>query len=415
MLLAQGDTLRGEIEDNGWDDAPAQVRFRPAAGAASHAYAPAELRAFRLTGGRYFRYETLPLDRAAKVELNSLPYRLVRNPQPEALLVEVLVEGPASLLRTAVNDVQHYYVRREGRPVLEMAERRYIRQKNDHQYVTDGNNYQAELLGYFGECPAAVQAIGLFRAPALVAVVQAYNQQCATPPRAGTEYRPLAHQLAFGFAIGLLVGGRYGSCLLQAQSPSATTLNGANLDGVIHPVGGVFVDVLAPGCRSAMHLAGMVTQIGRRGLVATPGGGPAAQVANKFAIMELRAGGRFFWGNTQREQRFFAGAGVTLGYALTYQRPMLIYYDASQQPLAGSEVPEAYPHSSLLPYLEIGAQQGRLTLAMDGRIQRQEVVQLLSLPAQPQGGLPYTFSPEDYTYRNWYLGATLGFTLLRER
>lgn len=413
VLLAQGDTLRGEIEDDSWDDAPVQVRFRPAAGAASRAYAPAEVRAFQLTGGRYFRYETLPLDQAAKVELNSLPYALVRDPQPTAFLVEVLVDGPASLLRTAFHAVQHYYVRREGQPVLEMAERRYIRQQDGHQYITDGNNYQAELLGYFSGCPAAVQAIGAFRPAALVAVVQAYNRQCATPPRAGREYRPQAQRPAVGYAIGLVAGLRYGSCRLQAEQPSASaTLDGLNLDGIVHPVGGFFVDLLAPGRRSALHLAGLVTQLGRRAELATPGSPLTKQLDNQFTIVELRLGGRFFWGDTRRGQRFFAGTGITLGHALDYHTPIVVYYDASQ-PLLANEVPEPYPHS-LLPYLEVGLQQGRVSLALDARTQAQQEAYLLVSP-QAQTRPPYAFRGEAYTYRNWYLGINLGFALLQRQ
>jgi hypothetical protein len=171
-----------------------------------------------------------------------------------------------------------------------------------------------------------------------------------------------------------------------------------------------------PGRREALHAAALFTRIGHKGTVATPSGGPTAQVDNQFSIVELRIGGRYFFGNTQRGQRLFAGFGATFGYALDYKLPTLIYYDASQHTLAGSEVPEAYPHSSLIPYLEVGVEQGRLSLTLDARTQqRQEVYRLASYPAQPQSGHSYTFSDEDYTYRNWYLGATLGFALLRKQ
>jgi hypothetical protein len=196
VLLAKGDTLRGEVEDNAWEEAPERVRFRAAAGAAIETYTVPTIRAFRLREGRFFRLETLPLDRGAQKQLSYLAPWLTRKPQPETFLVEVLVDGPASLLRTAVADVQHYYVRRAGQPALELAERYYLREQDGRQTMADGNNYKGELLTYFGDCPAAAQAIGRFEASALVAVVQAYNRQCATPPQAGIEYRRAGHRRA---------------------------------------------------------------------------------------------------------------------------------------------------------------------------------------------------------------------------
>jgi hypothetical protein len=412
VLLAPGDTLHGEVEDVGWEDAPTQVRFRQAAGGAIKAYAPADVRAFRLVGGRFFRYETLPLDRTAQTELHALSYSRQRNPHPESFLAEVLVDGPASLLQTSVNSVQHYFVSRAGWPVLELAARNYLQLKDGRQLIVSGNNYQAELLKYFGDCPAAVQAIGPFKTSALVGVVQAYNRQCATPPRAGTEYRPQSHGSGVGYTLGIVAGGRYGSCQLQDKA-AATVLAGTNLDGVVHPVAGAFVDVLTPGRHGALHVAGLLTQIGRRGALATAGAFNA-RVDNQVNILEIRVGGRYFWAANQHGQRVFVGTGLTVAGALGDYQPSLAYYDANQQRVVQDYVPDAYPHSTLLPYLEVGMQQGRLTLALDGRMQVQKETYIYSYSvSQTSAGPSYNLGSQDYTYRNWYLSATIGFALLR--
>lgn len=269
VLPMQGDTLRGEVEDDDWEEAPTRVRFRAAPGAAITTLSGAEVRAFRLARGRYFRYETLPLDRAAQTALPMLSNALPRNPQPETFLAEVLVDGPASLLHTVVNAVPHYFVRRPSQPVLELAARNYLRQQEGHAQVADGNNYRTELAQYFGDCPAAAQAIGTFQTPALVKVVQAYNRQCAAPLQPGIEYRPATYQRIGGYAVGLVAGGRYNSCLLRAEKPGAM-LDGYNLDGAVHPIGGVFADVSTPGHRFAVHVSATLTRIGRREQLALP-------------------------------------------------------------------------------------------------------------------------------------------------
>nr|GFC83186.1 hypothetical protein [Tanacetum cinerariifolium] len=228
----------------------------------------------------------------------------------------VLVDGPASLLQTSVNSVQHYFVSRVGWPVLELAARNYLQMKDGRQLIMSGNNYQAELLKYFGDCPAAVQAIDAFKTSALVGVVQAYNRQCATPPRAGIEYQSQNHGSKVGYA-----------------------------------------------------LASLLTRIGRRGVLATPAGVFNAQVDNQIDIVEVRVGGRYFWADNRRGQHLFVGTGITVAGALGDYQPTLAYYDANQKRVAQDYVPDAYPHSTLLPYLEVGVQQGRLTLALDGRIE----------------------------------------------
>lgn len=325
VLPAQGDTLRGEIEDDGWEEAPTRVRFRAAPGAAITTYSSPDVRAFRLARGRFFRYETLPLDRAAQTALSMLSTTVQRNPQPESFLAEVLVDGPARLLRTAVNAVPHYFVQRPGQPVLELAARNYLRSKEGQAVIADGNTYRTELAQYFGDCPAAVQAIGAFQAPALVKVVQAYNQQCATPPQLGIEYRPATSEHIGGYAVGVVAGGRYSSCLLQATQ-RGTLLDGYNLDGAVHPIGGIFADVSAPGRRFAVHVSGTLTRVGRRDQFATSNAGLTAQLANQATVLEIRLGARYFWANTRQEQRFFVGTGFTIAGALRNDDPSLIYY-----------------------------------------------------------------------------------------
>ena len=47
--------------------------------------------------------------------------------EPTRLFAEVLVEGPASLLRVPLAGATHHFVRRESQPYLELTERRYLR------------------------------------------------------------------------------------------------------------------------------------------------------------------------------------------------------------------------------------------------------------------------------------------------
>ena len=414
LLPAQGDTLRGEIEDNAWVDAPTQVRFRAAPGAAITSYEPASLRGFRLLGGRYFRSETLPIDRAAQTAPDRLSEVLVRDPHPEALLAEVLVDGPAKLLYSPINEVQHFFVQRENEPYLELSERAYLRLENGQRFSVDANNYRGELTRYFGDCPAVLQRLAAtpFTSAGLVALVQAYNQQCAASPRAGTEYK--SQDSSLGLRLAFVAGARYNQSQLRAPNYTANAaLDGQSLDGVVHPVGGVSLDLLSPGRRVALHVAGLLTQVGRQTAVAVSPAPLTAQLANRLTVLELRAGLRYFFRTGRHGQQFLVGTGFAFPYAPGKDQGTLTYNSPTQTNPFVNGVPDAYPSSSLLPYLEVGVRHNRVALLLDGRWERAGSWYFFTSTTTPPPSLPYTFSAELYTYRNWYVGVKLSFDLVR--
>lgn len=414
VLPAQGDTLRGEIEDNAWADAPMRVRFRAAANAAITSYLPAELRAFRIQGGRYFRYETLPLDRTAQTAPDRLPEVIVRDQHPEAFLAEVLVDGPAKLLYTSLSTVQHFFVQREGEPYLELSERAYLRLENGQRFAVDANNYRGELTHYFGDCPALMQRLPTtpFTKAGLVALVEAYNQQCVARPQASTVYKSNAVN-SVGLRLALTAGARYNASQLSAPAYTANgALDGLRLDGALHPVGGITLDFLSPGRRVALHVAGLLTQVGRPTTAAVRPNPLTTQLTNRLTVLELRVGGRYFFRTGRYGQQFFGGTGFAFPYAPNKESGTLTYSSPSQATLFVGGVPDAYPTGSALPYLEAGVRRQRLSLLLDGRWQRTNSATMYTTTPPPPG-LSYVFSPEAYTYRNWYAGLALALDLLR--
>jgi hypothetical protein len=415
LLPAQGDTLRGEIEDNAWVDTPTQVRFRTAPGAAITSYQSTNLRSFRLLGRRYFRYETLPIDRAAQTAPDRLPEVLVRDQHSEALLAEVLVDGPAKLLYSPINNVQHFFVQREGEPYLELSERAYVRLENGQRFMVDANNYRGELMRYFGDCPAVTQRLAAtpFTSAGMVALVQAYNQQCTASPQASTVYKSQENSL--GLRLALVAGGRYNQSQLRAPAYTANAaLDGQSQDGRVHPVGGIALDLLSLGHRASLHVAGLLTQVGGQAALAVAPTPLTTQLTNRLTVLELRAGMRYFFRTGRYGQQLFGGAGFAFPYAPGKDKAHLTYSSPTEPSLFVNSLPDAYPSSSLLPYLEVGVRRNRLAFALDGRWQRTGSCPIFTTLTPPLG-LSYTFSPELYTYRNWYASAMLSFDLVRSR
>ncbi|MDO7850018.1 hypothetical protein [Hymenobacter convexus] len=257
VVTTAGDTLRGEIENRFWQAPPENVVFRPAPQASRRTFDKAQLRAFRLEKGRYFRAEVVPLDRAARSRTASLLGKLEFDQRPELLLAEVLVEGPVTLLQAVVDDVTHYFVQRPGQPFLELTERKYLVDKNGQALVVDANNYKSQLTIYFGECPAAVAAAGKasFLAKDLIAVAQAFARNCSATQQAASTTAVLKPPHFIAFNGGLLAGGSYNR--LSFDNPKAgiesPLFNDLRLDGKWHPSMGLYLDVLLPARRWMVH------------------------------------------------------------------------------------------------------------------------------------------------------------------
>lgn len=415
LVVGRGDTLRGEVENAYWQDPPVEVRFRTTPGGPVRAYSAQQVRALYLASGRLMRHELLPLDRSAETAVSRLRRGLYFNQRPDSVLADVLVDGPAPLLRVVLSNVTHYFVRKPGQPYLELAERRYLREQNGGWVATDGNDYANKLRYYFADCPVVSAAADqtAFTAPALAQLVQLYNRQCSREQQPGREiaasprYRPKTI-----VNVGLLAGGRYNSLRLRREAfavGGSLPLEGQEMDGRVHAQGGLYMDVITPGRRVAMHLAVLASRYG--GGVEVPLSGPSASA------------GRYTWGGLMTsgqlglralrplgaEAQVLVGAGVELN-VFTPAASSIDYGPGAppaSMPSPGAQASNRFQNgfaSSYFPYLEIGARRGAFTAMLQGRVYGQGYYED-PLLASLGGGA--------YLGRTWSLGLTLGLRLNR--
>ena len=407
LVKTTGDTLRGEIENDFWVQPPLTVRFRSAPDATLATYETTEISSLALTNSRYFRRELLPLDRSAETQKALLPNGLVFNQKPESVLAEVLIEGPASLLRMALPGAVHYWVRRENQPFIELTERLYMRRINGRLNIVDGNNYKAQLYTYFGDCASVAQAAQAtpYTAAGLISLVQAYNQECAVTRQPGTDFtltdNPKRRIVLNG---GILGGGRLNSLRLRGQSANGTrhaVLDGLNIDNRPHPLAGLYLDVLNGGRQVALHGDLTVSTFGQAGRLSSPAG-PNGRYVWRGKLGTARLGARHFVPVGRQQGRFFYGAGVLLEYVWDHESRLEYASSGSSYP----QTPFVNPlelHS--LPYLELGWRQGRFTAALD-----------VCPYSQISYYDPFSTGPNasrghGYVGRPWSFSATVGFRL----
>ncbi|HEX8424751.1 hypothetical protein [Hymenobacter sp.] len=391
LVLSNGDTLRGEVENAFWADPPTTVRFRSTSTSRLTTYSTRQLRSMYLATGRLLRQEWLPVDRTATTTVTNLPTAPISNQQSDSIFADVLVIGPATLLGVTLTNVNHFFVRREGQPYMEMTERNYLVKQDGTMRVADGNDYKSQLLRYFGDCEAAtkVSAKAPFTADGMKAVVQAYNQQCSAARLNGQEIITDRRRGKVAVRIGVVGGLRFNSLVLDGKESISPTLGGLNADGQGHALGGAYIDIVNPGRRLALHTAVLASRFGRSKPM--PFGQRFSSNTGSFewygTLVNLQLGLRGFVPIGARYKLMVGGGYEINSY---HNQFSALQFGNQQYPFLGGLT------GSLLPYLETGLSRDRLTLLVSGRLYAE------------QG---FFYDGIIYSIRPWSISTALSFRL----
>jgi hypothetical protein len=385
LVRSTGDTLRGEVENSFWVEPPLYIRYRLAAGSPIQQFQPRQLRVVQFAGGRYFRYEQLPFDHAAENRIDRLPRGNFHAIHPDTLLAEVLVEGPALLLRAKSGSVTHYWLRRQGRPDLELSNRRYLQQTTAGTWAAvDGNNYSSQLLVYFGDCPAAAHAAqkSTFTAASLAAVVQTYNEQCGPTHQAGRSFLAQAKpRQRVAFQGGVLAGVRYN----RTENDRTDLYSKECADCQSHPFGGLYAELFLPGRHAAIYgelsmssFQGRSSRLANQTVeISYANGVPLAHYTFEYDDYRFRAllgtarlGARYFI-QRPRERQWMLGFSYELNKVY---RPVLSHKATIVSKTytgSGSGNEELYYYfatPTLFPNLAVGWRSQRFTVSVDGQM-----------------------------------------------
>lgn len=397
LVLQHGDTLRGEVENDFWEEPPTTVRFRTTAATPLATYSGEFIESLYLSSGRLFRRETLPLDRAAETKTDLLAYSVVRRQQPESVLADVLVLGPASLRSLTLSGTRHFFVQRAGQPYLELAARNYLVNKDGATRIADANDFKSQLLRYFGDCEAVTHRLDKtdFTAESLTGLVQAYNLHCSEARQAGREIaiRGKAPQPPVAVQIGVQAGLRLNSLRFDGQDQANAVLDGANPDAQVHPQLGFYADVVNGRRRLALHSAAMVSRFGQREPVAIAANNLTGSYEWRGTLVAMQLGLRGFL-PVGSQVRLLAGVGYE--FNSFWGSYSALNFGADQDGFIYEF------HSTGLPYLEAGLSRQRFAFTVLGRIYQDETFTVSY--SSPSGSIKST-----YAYTPWSLSATLSY------
>ncbi|UOQ51999.1 hypothetical protein [Hymenobacter cellulosivorans] len=365
LVRSNGDTLRGEVENSFWTEPPTYIRFRATPQGPSELFRPRQLRTVSFTGGRYFRYEALPLDHAAETRLDRLPKGFYPDVRLDSVLAEVLLEGPVRLLRVVTISTTHYFLDRPGQPVLDLSERKYLSIDSQGKLViVEGNNYRSQLGLLFGDCPAALTVVDSapFTAEGLAAVAQAYSAECAPerqPSRSWLSQSTLRRRVAF--RGGLLGGVRYN----RIESVYGRT-DGSCSDCKPRPFGGLYAELFQPGRIAAVYGELSLSPFQSRGsqyTQFTPAGLGYTPFTYRALLGTARLGIRFVFPLAHSEQQWLIGFGYELNKVFSPEvsasTPLLVAPDTRELKFGAT---------TLLPNISLGWRAQRLTATLDGQL-----------------------------------------------
>jgi hypothetical protein len=369
VVRANGDTLRGEVENGFWVMPPTFIHFRPTPASPAVLFQPRQLQAVSFTNGRYFRYEGLRLDQTAETRFNDLPRGNYVVMRVDSMLAEVLLTGPVELRRVVRPGAVQYVIQRAGQPALSLSERRYLREgSNGAWQVADGNNYRSQLALYFGDCPVASRAAQTapFTAEGLVAIAQAYATNCAaSQPPLRNWLAPAQLRRRMAFQAGVLGGVRY-----HRLESGVYELAGEPTDGRLHPFGGLYAELLQPSRTTALYGELTLSTFSNRGIMGTYDPSTANTLYVPFdyqgVLGTARIGLRYLMPLAQGQQFVFGlGFERNVVWGLTSLAATNTFQTT---PTRADRAARIYADPILLPNVTLGWRRQRFTATLDGQL-----------------------------------------------
>ncbi len=181
LVKTAGDTVRGEIAYRGIAKSAERCVFRVAGEQAATTWLPSQLKGYGLASGEHFSSQLTPMPVPPAPAGSTAPAASVPARQ---LFLEVLTEGPASLLNWRDEDLhEHFYVLKAGaaQPTeLVQTQLRIVDNGIAREQLMPV--YRGTLTEQFADCPAMLLSLTKveFKATSLVAVVNRYNA-CRQP------------------------------------------------------------------------------------------------------------------------------------------------------------------------------------------------------------------------------------------
>jgi hypothetical protein len=190
VLLNNGDTLKGLIDDQEWKTNPEVVSFKSSPGSPLTFYTPLTIRSFRiLKGDLYFSFVgDVESSLLATSGLKSDP---APSPVKDTVFLRSLVIGKASLYYLfGENGREHYFIQKDNDSITELIYKKYLVNDGNGTHIRQVEIYKSQLAKFLSDCEEV--AVAMMDIPvtyskySLVHTIQHYNK-CQGAPETFVE------------------------------------------------------------------------------------------------------------------------------------------------------------------------------------------------------------------------------------
>ena len=233
-----GDTLRGYINDRGWDQNPRVVSFKTDLQASEQLFHPLDIKGFSVSNERYagakvnIEVSSQDLDKLSPTPTPSL--------QADTAFLRALVSGAKSLYQYKKVNTSIYFYIQQGNSFDLLVYKRYKRPGEGPVEVKNNNTFQTQLELYLPDCPTTTRRLKATRysASSLQHVFADYYA-CTSRPVTFPLRRKNRNQL------GILAGiSRATLVFSDPTNPAYPTFDSYTHTG---PTGGLYYYVPLPG------------------------------------------------------------------------------------------------------------------------------------------------------------------------
>ncbi len=252
LIMPNGDTLQGEIDNQNWRINPEFVLFKRGASSVGVEYYPTDIKAFVVLGEEYYESVSATFDYVSR-DVKDIGLQDRQNPVQDNVFAMVLYQSELSLLRAMdkKNNEIHYIIRKKDGPAEPLIYRRFLIEADGKSSIREVSIYKSQISAATkdGCSELSGEVANLkYNEKALLAFIKAYND--CMDATANFEKKAEKLQIQFGVAAGM----SFNQLEFSGDSGAFPDLENGNFKSSFQPAGALWVDLIFPRNRKKWSL-----------------------------------------------------------------------------------------------------------------------------------------------------------------
>ncbi|MEP2671218.1 MAG: hypothetical protein ABJH04_19600 [Cyclobacteriaceae bacterium] len=160
IIRGSQDTVRGYIQDRGWDQNPKEILFKKSLAEDAVKYNASQIKEFKINGGPHYFAFIVDIDKSAYKVSQMEKYLPSKSNVRDTIFMEMLDRGKLDLLRLRdESDKYHFYYNSGNGTPKELILKIVFTQNNGMTSMLITENYKAQLKDLMVECQSVQQEI----------------------------------------------------------------------------------------------------------------------------------------------------------------------------------------------------------------------------------------------------------------